>query len=57
VDAQHAVEGVIRLVGCAALFVVTLGQYRGPKDDGLLLEGAVGLVLITAGSYVTLASS
>jgi hypothetical protein len=53
-DAQHVIEGAIRIIGCAGLYVVTLGRYRGPKKDALLLEGGVGLAVVVAASYSAL---
>ena len=51
-DAQHAVEGTVRIIGCVAVFALTLGRYRGPQKDGLLLEGGFGLLMIAGGTYL-----
>jgi hypothetical protein len=37
-----------RGVGWAVLKVVTAGQYRGFRDDDVLVEGSLGLVTLAA---------
>ena len=47
---QAIVEGVVELVpraiGWAFLKVVTLGRYRGFRNEDLVAEGGIGLVVI-----------
>ncbi len=49
---EAIVEGVVELVpravGWSVLKLVTLGRYRGFRDEDRLVEGAVGLVTIAA---------
>ncbi len=44
------VEGLLevacRAVGGGVLYVVTCGRYRAAGDDGRLLEGVVGLLVL-----------
>jgi hypothetical protein len=43
---QEVIAFVPRAIGWAFLKLVTLGRYRGFRDDDLLLEGGVGVGLI-----------
>jgi hypothetical protein len=37
---------VPRLIGWAALKTVTIGRYRGLREEDQILEGAVGLAVV-----------
>lgn len=49
---QDVIEFVPRLIGWAFLKVVTLGRYRGFRQNDLLLEGGLGLALIAAACFL-----
>ena len=46
------IEESIRLLGYAMLRVVTWGTYKGGTNEDRLREGAFGLVLIVAVTFV-----
>lgn len=52
---QDIIEELIRWVGYVALRVVTFGRYRGGGRDDRLPEGAVGLGVLVAVTYVSYA--
>jgi hypothetical protein len=41
------VEALVRFVGCGVLKLVTRGRYAS-ENNGILLEGCVGLFLLTS---------
>jgi hypothetical protein len=45
------VDDIVRGVGYGVLKLVTLGTYRS-SDNGLFLEGCVGLLLLDTGFFV-----
>ena len=50
---QTIIEEVIRWLGYAALRVVTLGRYRGGREDDRLPEGALGFgVIVVVASVI-----
>lgn len=49
---QELIETAIRGVGYALLKAASFGRYRSRRNDGLLLEGAVGFLAIAAVIYV-----
>jgi hypothetical protein len=49
---QGLIEDAIRFVGYLALRIVTVGRYRGGKEDDRLAEGALGLATVTVGIYM-----
>jgi hypothetical protein len=49
-----AIEDGIRVVGLLVLKLVTVGWYRSEGRSTLLVEGAVGLLAIAAGSLAVL---
>jgi hypothetical protein len=49
-----AIEDGIRVVGLLVLKLVTVGRYRSEGRSTLLVEGAVGLLAIAAGSLAVL---
>ena len=49
---QILIEESIRLIGYATLRVVTWGAYKGGTSEDHLLEGAFGLVLVIATTFV-----
>ena len=50
---QDVVEELIRWIGYGALWVVTLGRYRGGTGDDRLPEGAAGMVVVFGVIYLT----
>ncbi len=48
---ESVVEFVPRAIGWSVLKLVTLGRYRGFRDEDRLVEGAVGLLTIAAACY------
>ena len=51
---QGLIEDGIRAAGWVTLFVVTLGRYKTPQNDALLLEGGVGLAVVAAVTYAVI---
>ena len=49
---QILIEESIRLIGYAMLRLVTWGAYKGGTSEDCLREGAFGLVLIVAVTFV-----
>jgi hypothetical protein len=45
---QELIEELIRALGYAALWMVTLGRYRGGGEKNRLAEGAIGFGIILA---------
>jgi hypothetical protein len=45
---QSVVEFIPRAIGWACLKLLTLGRYRGFRQEDLLLEGGFGLAVIAA---------
>jgi hypothetical protein len=45
---EDVLQDLVRLVGYSALKLVTLGSYESRDDDGIFLEGCVGLFLLAA---------
>jgi hypothetical protein len=43
---ESLIEDAVRGVGVAVLRLVSFGQYRRDERNGLLLEGAVGLLTL-----------
>jgi inner membrane protein involved in colicin E2 resistance len=49
---QEIIEDAVRGIGYVVLKAVTFGTYRSGRD-GLLAEGAIGLLVVAAVMYVT----
>lgn len=56
---QAIIEGIVefvpRAVGWAVLKLVTLGRYRGFRQEDLLVEGGIGLAAIAGLCFVAYA--
>lgn len=46
------IEEAIRGLGYVVLKAVSGGRYRSQRDDGILLEGGLGLLVVAAAFYV-----
>jgi hypothetical protein len=49
---QDVIEEIIRWLGYGALWLVTLGRYRGGGREDRIAEGAVGLGIIVGSTYL-----
>lgn len=51
---QALIEETIRLVGYVVLRALSLGRYRGGKENDRLAEGALGLATLAVATSVAL---
>jgi hypothetical protein len=49
---QSLIEELIRWFGHYTLRLITWGRYTGGREADRLIEGAIGLIVIAAASYV-----
>jgi hypothetical protein len=54
---QEILDELVRWTGYAALRLVTFGLYRGGGTDEVVLEAAVGIVVVAGLLYLTYAFS
>lgn len=53
---QGLIEELIRGIGYASLWLVTLGRYRGGGEGNRLPEGAIGFAIVLAVAYAMYAA-